>query len=164
LQARNSTQTIRAEEIHMYERILVAVDGSDPSRAALAEAIELARQQKSSLRLVHAVDLSPPYSEIAAPTVLKYREAFEAAGRKVIEDCSAVVRAAGVQFDTQLAAVENPGQSVYDVIQAEAERWPADLVVVGTHGRRGIRRLFLGSVAEGLARISSKPLLLVRRQ
>jgi nucleotide-binding universal stress UspA family protein len=51
---------------------------------------------------------------------------------------------------------------VYDVIEEEATRWPADLVVIGTHGRRGIRRLLLGSVAEGLTRISSRPILLVR--
>jgi nucleotide-binding universal stress UspA family protein len=51
---------------------------------------------------------------------------------------------------------------VYDVIEEEVTRWPADVVVIGTHGRRGIRRLLLGSVAEGLTRISSKPILLVR--
>ena len=50
----------------------------------------------------------------------------------------------------------------YDLIEEEANRWPADLIVIGTHGRRGIRRVFLGSVAEGLARISSKPVLLIR--
>jgi nucleotide-binding universal stress UspA family protein len=151
-----------AEEAHMYKHILVAVDGSDTSRAALTEAIKLAQDRKSSLRLVHVVDLPLPYSDISAPTVLTYRDALEAEGREVIEDCSAVVRAAGVQFDTQLTACENPGQKVYDAIEAEAKRWPADLVVVGTEGRRGISRLFLGSVAEGLARISSKPLLLIR--
>jgi nucleotide-binding universal stress UspA family protein len=54
------------------------------------------------------------------------------------------------------------GKHVYDVIEEEATQWPADLVAIGTHGRRGIRRLLLGSVAEGLTRISSKPILLVR--
>ena len=51
---------------------------------------------------------------------------------------------------------------IYDLIEEEAKRWPADLIVIGTHGRRGLSRLFLGSVAEALARISSKPLLLIR--
>ena len=50
----------------------------------------------------------------------------------------------------------------YGLIEEEANRWPADLIVIGTHGRRGIRRVFLGSVAEGVARISSKPVLLIR--
>ncbi len=146
----------------MYEHILVAVDGSNTSGLALKEAINLAKDRKSSLRLVHAIDLNQAYSETAAPYALEYQQELEAAGRKVIADCSAVARAAGVRFDAKLGAVDSPGQHVYDVIEAEAKRWPADLVVIGTHGRRGIRRLFLGSVAEGLARISSKPLLLVR--
>ena len=51
---------------------------------------------------------------------------------------------------------------IYDVIEEEATQWPADLVVIGTHGRRGISRLLLGSVAEGLTRISTKPILLIR--
>lgn len=53
---------------------------------------------------------------------------------------------------------------VSDVIEEEAELWNADLIIVGTHGRRGFRRLLLGSVAESLARISTKPVLLVRAQ
>ena len=48
------------------------------------------------------------------------------------------------------------------MIEHEAKRWQADLIVIGTHGRRGIRRLLLGSVAEGLTRVASKPVLLVR--
>jgi nucleotide-binding universal stress UspA family protein len=51
---------------------------------------------------------------------------------------------------------------VYDTIEQEAVRWPADLIVIGTHGRRGFRRLLLGSVAEGLIRVTTKPVLLVR--
>jgi nucleotide-binding universal stress UspA family protein len=54
------------------------------------------------------------------------------------------------------------GKHVYDVIEEEAARWPADLVAIGTHGRSGISRLLLGSVAEGLTRISGNPILLVR--
>jgi nucleotide-binding universal stress UspA family protein len=53
-------------------------------------------------------------------------------------------------------------EHIYDVIENEATAWAADVVVIGTHGRRGIRRLLLGSVAEGLIRISSKPVLLIR--
>ena len=51
---------------------------------------------------------------------------------------------------------------IYDAIEEEATEWAADLIVIGTHGRRGIRRLLLGSVAEGLTRVSSKPVLLIR--
>jgi hypothetical protein len=62
----------------------------------------------------------------------------------------------------RLVTVVEPGGRVYDSIEQEAARWPADLVVIGTHGRRGFRRLLLGSVAEGFIRITTKPVLLVR--
>ena len=151
-------------EHQMYKQILVAVDGSGTSSLALKEAINLAKDQHASLRLVHALDLGQAYSEARSSDAPAYQQALEATSRKVIEDCSAVVRDAGVQFDAKMPAVDRRGQHVCDVIDAEAKQWPADLVVIGTHGRRGIPRLFLGSVAEGLARISSKPLLLVRSE
>ena len=55
-----------------------------------------------------------------------------------------------------------PTRRVPDVVVAEAKRWPADLIVAGTHGRRGLSHLFLGSVAEGIIRISTVPVLLIR--
>ncbi len=146
----------------MYNRILVAIDGSDTSDRALTEAMNLAKECHSSLRLIHVVDLNVAYSDIASPNILDLQDALEAAGRNTIEKTSATVRAAGIRFDAKLATTDRLGQHIYDVIDEEATRWPADLVVAGTHGRRGIRRLLLGSVAEGLARISSKPLLLIR--
>ena len=144
----------------MYERILVAVDGSDTSNLALQEAITLAKDQHSMLRLLHVVDLTMAYSSVEAPTVIGYQNALKAQGRKLLADCSASARTAGVEFDSKLD--EALGAHIYDVIEEEAKRWPADLIVIGTHGRKGMRRLLLGSVAEGLIRISSKPVLLVR--
>ena len=64
----------------MYNRILVAVDGSDTSNLALKEAIKLAKDQHSLLRLVHAVDLTLVYTDAAAPYVYEYQKALEAAG------------------------------------------------------------------------------------
>ena len=144
----------------MYKRILVAVDGSDTSNLALKEAIQLAKDQHSILRLFHVVDLTSAHSHVAAPKIVEYQNALQAEGQKVIDDCSEAARAAGVEVDSKRIATL--GQHIYDLIEDEVERWPADLIVIGTHGRRGIRRLLLGSVAEGLARVSSKPLLLIR--
>ena len=144
----------------MYKRILVAVDGSDASNLALQEAIILAKDQHSMLRLIHVVDLTMAYSSVEAPTVIEYQNALKVEGQKLLADCSVSARTAGVEFDSKLD--EALGAHIYDVIEEEAKRWPADLIVIGTHGRKGIRRLLLGSVAEGLMRISSKPVLLVR--
>ena len=146
----------------MYNRILVAVDGSDTANLALNKAIKLAKDRHSALRLVHVVDLSSAYSDPAAPYVFEYQKALEAAGQKVIADSSALVRDAGIEFDTAAIVIDVPGQHIYDAIEEEAKRWPADLIVIGTHGRRGFRRLFLGSVAENVTRVSSKPVLLIR--
>ncbi len=145
----------------MFRHILVAVDGSTTSDLALRESIQLATEQRSELRVVHVVDLAtlnwPETGDIA-----EVYESFRAAGRKVIEKADAAVRAAGVTAETKLLEIETLGHRVADGIAAEADAWPADLIVIGTHGRRGLNRLLLGSVAEGVARIASKPVLLIR--
>ena len=146
----------------MYSHILVAVDGSDTSNLALDEAIMLAKHHRSALRLVHVVDLTLVYSTVEAPYVADYEKAVRSAGQKVITDCSATVREAGIEFDTKLIVIDMPGQHIFDAIEEEAKQWPADLIVVGTHGRRGVRRLFLGSIAEGISRIATRPVLLIR--
>ena len=64
------------------------------------------------------------------------------------------------EFDSKCVVIF--ARHIYDVIEEVATEWPADLIVIGTHGRSGIRRLLLGSVAEGLTRVSSKPVLLIR--
>ena len=146
----------------MYNRILVAVDGGTASNLALKEAIKLTREQHSLLRLVHIVDPSILYLDVETPYIVDYQKAVEAAGQKVIADSSAMLRDADIKFEAASIAIERQGQHVYDAIEEEAKRWRADLIVIGTHGRRGIRRAFLGSVAEGVTRIASEPVLLIR--
>jgi nucleotide-binding universal stress UspA family protein len=144
----------------MYKRILVPTDGSDTSNSALKEAIALAKDQHSTLRLFHVVDLATTYSAVNAPHVIEHQNASQAEGQKVITDASEPVLAAAIEFDSKCVITFD--KRIPDLIEEEASQWSADLIVIGTHGRRGIRRLFLGSVAEGLARISSRPLLLIR--
>ena len=147
----------------MYKHILVAVDGSDTSNLALHEAIKMASDQHAKLRLVHVVDLTPTYSDLAIPSqVAQYQEALRESGQKILSDCLAVALKSGVQAETQLHIIDDPSQHIYDAIEAEVNRWPADLIVIGTHGRRGIRHLILGSVAEGVIRVATRPVLLVR--
>ncbi len=61
-----------------------------------------------------------------------------------------------------LDITETGGGNIAGAVLEEAQSWPADLIVIGSHGRCGFRRFFLGSVAEELARSSHIPLLLVR--
>jgi nucleotide-binding universal stress UspA family protein len=147
----------------MYKNILVAVDGSETSIRALNEAIKLAGEQNATLRLVHVVDLTPTFTDLEIPSqVIQYQEALRESGQKVLADCRAITDKSKIKADTQLHIIETFGEHVYDSIEAEAIQWPADLIVIGTHGRRGIRRFILGSVAEGLVRVATKPVLLVR--
>jgi nucleotide-binding universal stress UspA family protein len=112
------------------------------------------------LLLLHVVDLTMAYSAVQAPYSVEYRKAMEAEGKTVLAECSASARTAGIEFDSKCVVMF--GKHIYDVIEEEATKWAADLIVIGTHGRRGIRRLLLGSVAEGLTRVSSKRVLLIR--
>jgi nucleotide-binding universal stress UspA family protein len=146
----------------MYKRILVAVDESETAKLALNEAIALAKDQHATLRLVHVVDLTPAYTDVEASYTLEYQKALRAAGQKLIDDYLSLARAAEIEFDAKMLVVETLGQHIYDAIEEEAVQWRADLIVTGTHGRRGVRRLMLGSVAEGVARVSTKPVLLIR--
>ena len=146
----------------MYKHILVAVDGSHTSELALHEAINLARTLKSRLRLVHTVDeigstmYSPEY-----PPPPDIFAAMLKAGRDVLDKAAATASATGIEVDTKLIEIKTLGRRVPEVIAEEADAWPADLVVIGTHGRRGLSRMLLGSVAEGIVRVSAKPVLLI---
>jgi len=147
----------------MYKHILVAVDGSDTSKMALNEAMKLASDQHATIRLVHVADLIPTYTDLEIPSqVVQYQEALREIGQKVLAECHALTEKSGIQADTRLRIIETPGEHIYDAVEAEAIQWPADLIVIGSHGRRGIRRFILGSVAEGVMRVATKPVLLVR--
>ncbi len=110
----------------MYKHILVAVDGSDTSNSALREAVMLASNQQATLRLVHVVDLMPPYSDIGIPSqVAEYQEALRRNGQRILSDCNAMVHKSGIPAETRLHVIEEPGQHIYDAIEEEAKRWPA---------------------------------------
>jgi len=146
----------------MYSRILVAVDESDTSRHALKQAIELARTLSATLRMVHVLDMSwlPIGPEMAIDTSA-LSAARRGVGEKIIAAAREAAQKAGLEAESTLMETETPTQHVAETIAKEASRWPADLVVLGTHGRRGFERMLLGSVAEGMARRSPVPVLLI---
>lgn len=79
---------------------------------------------------------------------------------KVLSDGLAQAKSAGVPCDSRLA--DQPGRRLGELVAQEAQDWNADLVVVGTHGRRGVGRVLLGSGAEQVIRMSPVPVLSVR--
>jgi nucleotide-binding universal stress UspA family protein len=146
----------------MYSRILVAVDGSPTSDHALRHAIGLAKELTAELRVVHVIDmgvlvLAPELAiDIGAIT-----QAHRAAGERMLKSARDACRTAGIEAETRLLETGTPAQRIATVIADEAAAWPADVVVAGTHGRSGVQRLLLGSVAESIVRISPTPVLLI---
>jgi nucleotide-binding universal stress UspA family protein len=147
----------------MYKRILVAVDGSKISNLALKEAIRIAKDQRAALRLIHVVDVMPVYTTMGEIpySIDAYQKSMRDAGRKVLADSTAKARAGRVKFGTKFVVIAGFTTRIWDVINKDAKRWRADLIVIGTHGRRGFNRLFLGSVAEGVIRLAEKPILVI---
>jgi nucleotide-binding universal stress UspA family protein len=145
----------------MYDRILVPVDGSEISTRGLQEAIKLSKALGGQLRLVHIVDdsalaLNPETGIAAAPLV----EDFAEGGKEILEQARKVAVAAGVNAEVVLH--ENFTGRIADLIVAEARKWRAELIVMGTHAHGGIRHAVLGSDAEAVLHGAEVPVLLVR--
>ena len=146
----------------MYERIMVPVDGSPTSDRGLDEALKLAQSDGAQLHVVNVVDesMSPPAVFIPVAVIADYFDALRADGTKALQAAEAAAARSHVNADfTQRASA---GRSVSDVILDEAAQWRADVLVMGTHGRRGLNRLLLGSDAERVLRETQVPVLLVR--
>jgi nucleotide-binding universal stress UspA family protein len=142
----------------MFNRILVPVDGSPTSTKALVAALQLARESGGRVRLLHLLDELPYLTGYEySPDLLRQCRGY---AEKVLQEALEIARAAGVPGDTRLMDV--PGQRLGEVVAAEARDFGADLVVVGTHGRRGIERALLGSGAEQVLRLAPVPVLAVR--
>lgn len=144
----------------MYQRILIPVDGSPTSDRALQEALTLAQQQNAQLQLLHVIEEIHFVDIESSINYAELQEAMRSSGNKILTQAQTAVQQAGMTAETKL--LEASGKRVASVIVAEAERWPADLIVIGTHGRTGFSRLLFGSVAEGVVRTAPVPVLLIR--
>ena len=146
----------------MYERILVPIDGSPTSTRGLDEAIRLAKLTHATLRLVHIVD-PLAYAggfETAATFLNDVLPRMRNDGERILAQGMVHASDAGVTAETDLH--ESYGSRTCDVVVESARNWGADLIVIGTHGRRGMTRLLLGSDAEQILRLAPVPVLLVR--
>ncbi|HEY8507605.1 MAG TPA: universal stress protein [Steroidobacteraceae bacterium] len=146
----------------MYKRILVAVDGSAASRRGLDEAIRLAGHLKSRMLLVHVIEPWVMLTDTTPSTLHQLAEATRSGGARLLEECEDKVAKAGIEVESEL--VETVGTPAGECIAKKAAEAGADLIVCGTHGRRGIRRLLMGSDAEQIVRRAPVPVLLVRQE
>ncbi|MBL8422375.1 MAG: universal stress protein [Candidatus Accumulibacter phosphatis] len=148
----------------MYKRIMVAVDESFMTSQVMEAAIELAKATGAQVAICHAIDetiLAQREVAMMLPNSVGKTEARMRLGAEgFLDRLLQTVRAAGVEAEIKL--VESEQKHVSDMLIDAAGEWQADLLVVGTHGRRGIERFFVGSVAERLVRKGQTSLLLVR--
>ena len=146
----------------MYTCILAAIDGSRASQLALDEAVKIARVSGASVVAACVVEQAPQLVDVSA-----VYEGENGPSRKATEIATAALAQAEELFKSQgvqgtTRAVDAYGESVASVIVRVAEECEAELIALGTHGRHGVRRALLGSVAESLLRSVELPVLLVR--
>jgi nucleotide-binding universal stress UspA family protein len=139
-------------------RILCAVDFSGPSRVALREAADLARTLGSELELVHA--FAPPLMFVPDAAMPLPRDV--AAPVKLCHEMAAWEAEATQRARRAVSGTLVPGDPMVEILRHAEERG-CDLLVVGTHGRTGVRRLLVGSVAESVIRAAAVPVLVVRQ-
>jgi nucleotide-binding universal stress UspA family protein len=146
----------------MYQRILVPIDGSSTANRGVDEAIGLAKLAGAQVRLLHVLDelIFVTGFETGATYISDLLPKLKEGGEAILEDARRRVEAAGVPVETHL--MECLGSRTSDIVVEQAKAWKADVIVLGTHGRRGIGRWLLGSDAEQILRSAKVPVLLVR--
>ncbi|ELZ93506.1 universal stress protein [Haloferax volcanii] len=143
----------------MYSHILFPTDGSDCADAALDHAIEHARTYDATLVVLYVADVREVGYAAPALSLERVREALLESGEQVVDRVAQAAREAGVEVET----VVTEGTPASEIIRHADER-EVDLVVMGTHGRSGIDRYLIGSVAERVVRGSDAPVLTVRQE
>jgi nucleotide-binding universal stress UspA family protein len=145
----------------MYKRILVPYDGSEPSRAGLREAIDLAADSGATLVVLNVVSELPLLT--GGEIYMNYGELVEIlkkTGQKLAQEAVGIAEKDGLKCESHV--IDGGATPVCDVILDQVAAQRCDLVVMGTHGRRGLKRLTLGSDAELVVRRSSVPVLLAK--
>lgn len=155
---RLATQHVREITMPLFKKILVPIDGSNTSDKALDCALKLAQADQAEVRLIYCIDELSLLSshEYSGEMVQLAREN----GHTILHAGMTLASAAKVKADTRL--MDRVGQRLGESVTDAAGDWGADLIVLGTHGRRGIGRVLLGSGAEQVMRMSPVPVLMVR--
>lgn len=139
-----------------YKKILIPIDASQTAQAAAAQATALARDQSAAIRFVVVVEVHGLMG--SAPEFLNV---MGNDARLLLDSWVNKAQAPGMDVSSAVVETSQAVPRIADVILAEGRRWGADLIVIGSHGRSGVRRMILGSVAEGVAQRSTVPVLIV---
>jgi nucleotide-binding universal stress UspA family protein len=146
---------------NIYKKIMVATDGSEHVRKAIATAIEIAKLSEAKLFVVYVMaddELSMSY-----PKNTKLERTFVNYFRNEGKEATAYVETSGKAENVEVESVILEGSTAQEIVNF-AERNDIDLIVMGTHGKNAVERFLLGSVAENVVRHSNKAVLVVRRK
>jgi nucleotide-binding universal stress UspA family protein len=141
----------------MFKNIIVALDGSSCAEHAFAVAVALAKTEGSKVAVCSVVDPKPAMWSSSNPSAEQAFADAEARAERTIDEAVVKATAAGVPAEGNLFL----GDPAYEIV-SYAMKTHADAIVMGTHGRSGLKRLFMGSVAEGVLRSASVPVVIVR--
>lgn len=145
----------------MYKQILCPVDGSDTSNRSAAEAMQLAAKLQAKIRFLHVVDTFYPILDgFETVNLSEVLEVWRERGRNILDMVVATAHEQGIAADSVMLEIYS--SRVSNSIIDEARKWSADLIVMGTHGRRGLNHLLMGSDAEAVIRTSPVPVLTIR--
>lgn len=145
----------------LYGRILVPLDSTGTAQRGFQEALALAERLGSTLVLLHVIEPIMVMPDMGAlDTWQALRDGQLQQGRQLLSDAQRVATEKGVPAETVLD--EGGARRVAEAIVAHVDSAGCTLIVMGTHGRRGMRRMLLGSDAELVLRLSSVPVLLAR--
>ncbi len=149
----------------MFKTLLIAIDGSDLGEKALAAGIALAKSQNSTILVLTATDPvstgigSGGFGTIDAGNIItRLEESYTAQAKALLDAAKARIEAAGLTAET----LHTPRQRPADAIIATAKEKGSDLIIMGSHGRRGLGRLLLGSQAAEVLSHASVPVLIVK--
>jgi nucleotide-binding universal stress UspA family protein len=152
---------IGALEFLMYSRILVPIDGSAPAESGLREAIRIATATRAKLVVLNVVNEFPLLMDpVALADYNSLLEALARAGEQLVAKAAKAAAEAGIECESVVVDATS-GQAATMIVE-QAVNHRCDLIVMGTHGRRGLKRLALGSDAEVVVRHAPVPVLLVK--
>jgi nucleotide-binding universal stress UspA family protein len=148
----------------MFKKILIATDGSAPSTKAVKSGVDLAKATGASVLLVtvtelwSALDVAHAADAGINNPIEQYEALADRLAQKSLTAAAEIAKSAGVAAETLHVRDRAPAEGVV----ATAKEKGSDLIVVGTHGRRGLNRLILGSQAQEILHHSEVPVLVVR--
>ncbi|WP_126284932.1 universal stress protein [Burkholderia stagnalis] len=146
----------------MYRKIMVAMDGSPSSKQALKEGLKLAKLCGGHLYVVYVIDKSVLITLAGGYDLDALVAAMRRDGVAVLRSAEQAIAHASAASNTELIETKRIGEDIAERLQRYVLENAIDLAVLGTHGRRGIERMLIGSVAEHFLRAATCPVLFTR--